>query len=60
MLRHNHCHTFVPQKVVNAELTQVGYGLAWLPLGMRGDPKWQCVLMQWWHHLEDKLPMGIA
>jgi hypothetical protein len=56
MLRHNHCHTFVPQKEVSDEPIQEGYGLAWMHVVMRADSKLQCVLMQWWRHLVDALP----
>jgi hypothetical protein len=47
--RFYHCSVlrmYVGYAWVNVEPTQVVYGLAWLPVGMRGDTKWQCVLMQ--------------
>jgi hypothetical protein len=55
ILRHNHCHTCVPHRVVGAEPIKEGYGPAWLHVVMREYSKLQFVLMQWWRHLVDKL-----
>jgi hypothetical protein len=59
MLRHNHCHTFVPHRVVSAELIQAGYGPAWMHVVMKADSTLQCVLMQRWRHFVDSLLMGL-
>jgi hypothetical protein len=59
MLWQNHCHTFVQQRLVSAELTQAGYGPAWMHVIIRADSTLQGVFIQWWRHFVDALLMGL-